>query len=182
MGVEPGRLRRSLCLADVALNQRRAPRRRRGARVATLAGVVFSGLILGFALFTMLIRPDASHPHGPDTHTHGDDGLIVQGDNSGSATPPNYQDDVLPSLVIVLDSNGQPIKTDLGFLTIDVAQLAAVEAQWLANGGDLTRNPPPKVADDEWFDRPTNHPLDRRWYTGFEVELHSGTRIGPKNG
>lgn len=144
-------------------------------RTIAFGAVVVAGLVMGFGLVTGLSEPASPHRHGPDTHTHDEDGRLVPGQSSETMPSlPEFRDDVAPSLELVVDSNGEPIETDAGVLTIDVAQLAAVEAQWIADGGDADTDPPPDVLDDEWFDQPTDHPLDPRWYAGFEVEISIG--------
>lgn len=134
------------------------------------------GLIFGFAVVAISAGSDPAdpHPHGPDTHTHGDQEAAPSGmvNDSPPVTFPEFGFDEPPVFEPVLDSNGVAIETENGtMLTMNVAALAAASEQWIVDGGDLIDDPPPDVHDDDWFAEPSSHPLDPRWYAGFEVEL-----------
>ncbi len=102
---------------------------------------------------------------------HGPSGEIIIGTDAPSTTLPDFPD-VAPVMEPLVGTTGKPITAPgTGHpVLIDVAGIAAAEEAWIADGGDPTTNPPPSVRDDEWFDQPTNHPLDPRWYKAIAAE------------
>lgn len=143
-------------------------------RVLLFVGVAIGGLALGFGVVALGGDGglDETHLHGPDTHTHGENGEVITVRGEPPSTAPEFPD-IDAEYKPVNDSGGRPIDTEAGPLVLDVAGLAAAEMQWIEDGGDLDENPPPTVVDDEWLDPPTNHPLDPRWYTAYESVLEA---------
>lgn len=111
--------------------------------------------------------PAHTHEHGPDTHTHNDDGDVVGGVIMEAPDLPEGTESLLEPVrdddgVIVTSADG---KTEAW---IDSAAVEAIFDEWIANGGDVVADGV-DIGDNHewWFDPPESNPLDPRHFVLF---------------